>query len=127
VRDQLLRARKIVNVAKVNGSLQALDHVLERKEAHLYHVGDPTIRHLLPAPGADGEQIAPASGADPELHLLPAPRPIREQGVGPAAAPADFEVEDPSEFEGEQPSLSAEQMAVIEAYVAKRGDKRGRV
>jgi hypothetical protein len=94
VRDGLLSRGQIVNVGKdVDGEPLALAHCPERRPARLYPVDDPTIGHLLPASGADGEQIAPAGAAGGSLHLLPAPRPIGEQGVGADVLPPPDEVE----------------------------------
>jgi hypothetical protein len=53
VRDGLLAAGKIVNVD--GDELRPLQ---ERRAAHLYLAGDPTIRHLRPARDADGTQAA---------------------------------------------------------------------
>ncbi|OAI56163.1 hypothetical protein AYO48_00035 [Gaiella sp. SCGC AG-212-M14] len=84
VRDRLLGRGEIVNVGKDDG---ALGYCEEAKKARLYTADDPTIQHLLPARGADGEQIAPASGGKGKLQLLPAPAPIEEQGAGGAVSP----------------------------------------
>lgn len=74
IRDRLFAAGRIVNVAHD----VALAYCPERKTAHLHRSDDPTIAHLLPASGADGEQIAPAWGANGQAHLLPAP-PLKEE------------------------------------------------
>lgn len=82
VRDGLLAAGQIVNVVKdEDGAEIALAYCPERRASRFHLAGDPTIRHLLPARGAGGEQIAPARGAEGgNLHLLPAPRPIGGAG-----------------------------------------------
>jgi hypothetical protein len=93
IRDRLLADRVIVNIVKVDGVEQALDHCPERRQAHLYLAADPTIWHLRPDPGAAGAQMpdgtAPAPGeatpGDAPAHLRPAPRHIR--GAGRGAAP----------------------------------------
>ena len=73
VRDGLLARGQIVNVGKDNSGQEfALAYCPERKAARLYPIDDPTISHLLPARGADGEQIAPASAVQGQMHLLPA-------------------------------------------------------
>jgi hypothetical protein len=82
VRDRLLTGGLLVNIVKEEGKEVALAYCPERKPSRLYRADDPAISHLLPARGAAGEQIAPGSGAEGQVHLLPAPRPIREQGVG---------------------------------------------
>lgn len=85
VRDLLFGKGEIVNIAKGEGGQEtALAYCPERKTARLYPSDDPTISHLLPARGADGEQIAPTTSERGNLHLLPAPGPIGEQGVGAA-------------------------------------------
>jgi hypothetical protein len=98
VRDRLLASGLLVNVAKIDGADTVLHHLLERKPSRLFVADDPTLGHLLPTSGADGEQVAPAMDAALQLHLLPAPSPMREQGVGAAASasngyPDDAEVE----------------------------------
>lgn len=85
VRDRLLSRGEIVNVRKGKRDEQvALAHCEERKATRLYARDDPSIRHLLPALGADQEQIAPAPATEGILHLLPAPGPTGEQGTGAA-------------------------------------------
>jgi AAA domain len=84
VRDRLLAGGRIVNVVKEAGQEVAIDHCPERKTSRLYLAGDPSISHLRPASGADEAQTAPARGAEGQLHLRPAPRPIRGAGVGAA-------------------------------------------
>jgi len=89
VRDGLLARGQIVNIGKgESGEEVALAYCPERKAARLFPVDDPTISHLLPAWGADGEQIAPARTVRGQVHLLPAPRPIGEQGVGAPVSPS---------------------------------------
>jgi hypothetical protein len=56
VRDRLLAGGRIVNIGKEDGAEVALAECPERKPARLYLADDPTIKHLLPARGADGEQ-----------------------------------------------------------------------
>ncbi len=81
LRDELLAARRLVNVSKVAAGVeQALDHCEEGRRARLYLADDPTIRHLLPEPGAVGERSAPTLGAGVDQQPLPAPRPIRGAG-----------------------------------------------
>jgi hypothetical protein len=93
VRDGLFAAGQIVNVRQKKGeSERALDHVVEATPARLFLAGDPVISHLLPEPGAGGEQSAPAGGERGMLQLLPAPRPIGEQGVGEQSAPLGDDV-----------------------------------
>jgi AAA domain len=62
VRDDLLRAGTIVNVAKKDGERIILDHCPERRPASLHLADDPTIGHLRPDPDADGTQAASGSG-----------------------------------------------------------------
>jgi hypothetical protein len=94
VRDRLFSEGQIVNVVKnEQGNLEALTHCPERRPSRLHLHSDPTISHLLLTPGAVGEQSAPAGAAGENLHLLPAPFPIREQGVGADAPPSDFDRE----------------------------------
>jgi hypothetical protein len=88
VRDRLLAGGRLVNVVKDAGVETAIDRILERRPSRLFTADDPTIRHLLPAPGADAEQTAPATPGGGNLHLLRAPLPIGEHGVG-ADAPGD--------------------------------------
>jgi AAA domain len=115
VRDSLLRRGEIVNLgrAEKGGEKLALAYCPERFPASLYLADDPLIRHLLPARGAGREQIAPASGAGPNLHLLPAPRPIEGAGVGADDPPPD----DPDEE-------TVERLADIGREIeAERGDE----
>ncbi len=88
VRDGLFAASRIVNVRRKKGEPErALDHVEEATPARLFLADDPVISHLLPEPGAVGEQSAPAWGEGGPLQLLPAPHPLREQGAGEQSAP----------------------------------------
>jgi putative DNA primase/helicase len=88
IRDGLFAASWIVNVRRKKGEPErALDHVEEATPAHLFLADDPAISHLLPEPGAVGEHSAPARGEGGPLHPLPAPHPLREQGVGEQSAP----------------------------------------
>ncbi len=78
VRDGLFAAGRIVNVARDEGGVDvALAYCPERRTAQLHLADDPLISHLLPASGADGEQIAPPGGERGEKHLLRAPRPLK--------------------------------------------------
>jgi AAA domain len=88
-RDRLFAAGELVNVVRQDGRDVGLGYCPERRPSRLFHTSDPTIRHLLPASGADGEQIAPASGEGGDLHLLRAPGLKKEHGVGADASPAD--------------------------------------
>jgi hypothetical protein len=81
IRDGLFAAGRIVNVTKEGRVEVALAYCPERKTAHLHRSDDPTIRHLLPARGAAGEQIAPAWGEGESDRLLPAPPLIGGAGV----------------------------------------------
>jgi AAA domain len=84
VRDGLLRAGKIVNLAKdETGELVALNRCPERKPARLYLGADPAIRHLRPDPGADEAQSAPPGGERQPNRLRPAPR--LKEGAGAQA------------------------------------------
>jgi AAA domain/DnaB-like helicase N terminal domain len=84
VRDQLLRAGKIVNVVKDDSGQQVrLDHCPERRQAHLYLAGDPTIGHLRPGRDADGTQSAAAGGEGATADLRPASLPIGDAAAGP--------------------------------------------
>jgi hypothetical protein len=56
IRDRLLAAGTIVNVAKIDGVQTAIAEVPERRSASLYRADDPTIAHLRPDPDADGTQ-----------------------------------------------------------------------
>jgi AAA domain len=91
VRDGLFRSGRLVNVVKRDGALVALAECPERVASHLYQADDPSISHLLPEPGADGEQTVLGWGAGGTAHLLPAPRLKGEQGVGEQFAPLDSE------------------------------------
>jgi hypothetical protein len=82
VRDRLFAGGMLVNIVRDEGADVALAYCPERRPSRLYVSVDPSISHLLPARGADGEQIAPARGAGDQVHLLPAPRLKEEQGVG---------------------------------------------
>jgi hypothetical protein len=84
VRDRLLTGGRLVNVVKEDGDEVAIDTCPERKTSRLYLADDPAISHLRPAPGAAAAQSAPGRGAEGQLHLRPAPRPIGAQGVGAA-------------------------------------------
>jgi hypothetical protein len=85
VRDGLLAQRRIVNVRRKRGEPeQALFQIAEASRCRLYVADDPAIAHLLPQPGAVGEQSAPAWGEGADMQLLPAPRPLR--GAGGAVA-----------------------------------------
>jgi hypothetical protein len=85
VRDGLLARGQIVNIGKgENGEDVALAHCPERKQARLYPSNDPTIRHLIPGRGSDGDQTDPAWGARGNLHLIPDPRLKGDQGSGSA-------------------------------------------
>jgi hypothetical protein len=88
VRDELLRRGQLVNVAKDDaGELVALDHVPERRAAHLHISDDPTIAHLRRESGADPAQAAPPGATGDQLSLRRAPRPKGGAGVGAAGAP----------------------------------------
>lgn len=88
VRDGLLRAGQLVNLAKdETGELTALDHVPERVPARLYTADDPTVAHLRQDSGAGPAQAAPAWAADEQLRLRRAPSPVGAHGVGAASAP----------------------------------------
>jgi hypothetical protein len=91
VRDRLLSAGRIVNVAKEDGVDVALAYCPERKPSRLHRADDLSISHLLPARGAAGEQIAPAGGAGAQVRVLPAPDVKGEQGVGAAESHPGFE------------------------------------
>jgi hypothetical protein len=86
VRDELLKAERIVNVVKNEaGEEVALAHCPERRPAHLYPGDDPTIRHLRPDPDAGGTQAASARGGGETAALRPASRPYRDAGRRDAA------------------------------------------
>ena len=89
VRDGLLVAGEIVNVAKVDGVEVLLTECVERKPTRLFLAGDPTIAHLRPESGAVAAQSAPAGGTGGPAQLRRAPRPIGGAGVGAAAYPDD--------------------------------------
>jgi hypothetical protein len=93
VRDGLLQARQIVNVAKFDGSDVILDHCPERKQARLYQADDPTIQHLRPDPDAVRTQTASAWGAGNNTHLRPASRLIGDADVDAVAAPPENDEE----------------------------------
>jgi hypothetical protein len=88
VRDGLLAAGLIANIAKVDGVEAWLSDCPERKTARLYLADDPTIRHLRPEPGAGGAQTAPPKPADNDQRLRPAPRPMRGAEGAAAVPPA---------------------------------------
>jgi hypothetical protein len=90
VRDRLFAGGRLVNIVREDGLEVALAYCPERRPSRLHLADDPAIAHLLPARGADGEQIAPGRGADGQVHLLRAPPLKEEQGVGaPVAHPLD--------------------------------------
>ena len=81
VRDELLGAGRIVNVAKNEAGEQvALDHCPERKQARLYPGDDPAIRHLRPGSAAAEPQSAAAGGGGAPADLRPAAGPIEAAG-----------------------------------------------
>jgi hypothetical protein len=83
VRDALLAAGKVANIAKIDGVETWLDHCPERRPARLFAADDPTIQHLRPDPGADGAQSAPAEGAEDRSASAPCAPPLEgRRGVG---------------------------------------------
>jgi hypothetical protein len=79
IRDGLLASGEIVNVAKgERGQKIALAYCVERKAVHLYAADDPSIFHLLPASGADGNQIGPATPRLPTRLRRRLPPPVAE-------------------------------------------------
>ena len=96
IRDRLLAAGRIVNVARVDGADVALDHLPERRPSRLHVADDPAIAHLLLTPGAGQEQAAPATGAGTQMPLLRAPGLIEEHGAG-AAGTHPHETAEPRE------------------------------
>jgi hypothetical protein len=82
VRDDLLRAGRIINVVARDGVDVALDHCPERSKARLHLAQDPAVSHLRQGSGADPAQTAPlwAEGDGPAS--APCATPIRRTGVG---------------------------------------------
>lgn len=82
IRDGLFAAGRIVNVRRKKGEPEvALAHLEEATAAHLFLADDPSISHLLPRPGAVGEQTAPAWGEGADERTAPCSRlRSREQG-----------------------------------------------
>jgi hypothetical protein len=87
IRDGLLASGRIVNRTARDGVEWLAAECEPRKPASLYLADDPTIQHLSqsrlrPGRGAAGAQPAPPGGEGGQLHLRPAPRPIRGAGAG---------------------------------------------
>jgi hypothetical protein len=83
VRDNLLRAGRIINVVTTrDGADVALDHCPERSRASLYLAEDPAVRHLRQGSGAGPAQTAPLWAEGDGSASAPCAAPIGRTGVG---------------------------------------------